>query len=133
MNSYTTFTHFLFFKVNIMFGAKAVGKILITALALIAVAYVLPGVLVETFYVALIVAIVMGFLNLILKPILVVLTLPVTIMTLGLFMWVINGFIFWVVARFIDGFSVENFWWAILGALIVSAFAWFGEKLLINE
>lgn len=116
-----------------MFGAKAVGKILITAVALLAVAYVLPGVMVDDFYVALIVAIIIGFLNITLKPLLALLTLPVTIVTLGLFMWIINGFIFWVTARFIDGFSVANFWWAVLGAFVVSAFAWLGEKILINE
>lgn len=116
-----------------MFGAKAIGKILITAVALLAVAYVLPGVMVSNFYVALIVAIIIGFLNITLKPLLAVLTLPVTIITLGLFMWVINGFIFWVTARFIDGFGVASFWWAVLGALVVSAFAWVGEQLLINE
>jgi len=112
---------------------KIIAKIIITALALLAVAYLLPGVEVASFYIALIVAVVLGLLNLVVKPILVVLTLPINILTLGLFLWVINGFLFWFVATFIEGFSVSGFGVAIIGALIVSVFAWLGEKLLIRD
>ena len=112
---------------------KILAKIVITALALLAVAYLLPGVTVTNFYIALLVALIMGVLGITLKPILVLLTLPVTILTLGLFMWIINGFIFWITARFIDGFGVDTFWIAVLGALIVSVFSWIGEKALIND
>jgi len=112
---------------------RVVAKLLITALALLAVAYFMPGITVANFYVALVVAVLLGLLNLVVKPILVLLTLPINILTLGLFMWVINGFLFWFVATFVDGFSVSGFWVAVLGAFIVSVFAWLGEKTLMRE
>ncbi|MCI0619753.1 phage holin family protein [Candidatus Wolfebacteria bacterium] len=112
---------------------KILAKILITALALLAVAYLVPGIAVSEFLVALLVALVLGLLNLIVKPILVVLTLPINILTLGLFLWVINGFLFWLAAKFIEGFSVSGFWTAVLGALIVSVFAWLGEKIFLQD
>ena len=112
---------------------RILAKVLITALSLIAVAYLLPQIEVSGFYIALIVAVVLGMLNLVVRPVLVLLTLPINILTLGLFLWVINGFLFWFVATFVEGFAVANFGWAILGALIVSAFAWLGEKLLIRD
>lgn len=111
---------------------KILAKMVITALALLAVAYLLPGVEVASFYIALIVAVVLGLLNLVAKPILVILTLPINVLTLGLFIWVINGFLFWFVATFIQGFVVNGFGIAILGALIVSVFSWLGEKVLIR-
>jgi len=112
---------------------RFVAKLLITALALLAVAYLLPGVVVESFYSALIVAIILGLLNLVVRPVLVILTLPINILTLGLFLWVINGFLFWFVSTFVQGFSVSGFGTAILGAFIVSAFTWLGEKILIHD
>ena len=112
---------------------KILAKLFITALALLAVAYLLPGVEVENIYAAIIVAVILGLLNLVAKPILVLLTLPINILTLGLFMWVINGFLFWFVATFVDGFAVSSFGVAIIGALIVSVFAWLGEKILIKD
>jgi putative membrane protein len=111
---------------------RILAKILITALALLLVAYLVPGVAVSGFLVALLVALVLGLLNLIVKPILVLLTLPINILTLGLFLWIINGFLFWLAARFIDGFSVSGFWTAVLGALIVSVFAWLGERIFLH-
>lgn len=110
--------------------ARLVGKLLITALALLLTAYALPGVFVASFYIALIVAVILGFVNLILKPILVLFTLPINILTLGLFMFIINGFLFWFVASFVDGFDVDGFWWAVLGALVVSAVSYIGNKAL---
>ena len=112
---------------------KLILKLLITALALLGVAYLLPGIGVTSFYIALIVAVILGVLNLIVKPILVLLTLPINILTLGLFTWVINGFLFWFVATFVDGFSVNGLWTAILGALIVSFFSWLGEKIFLTS
>jgi len=112
---------------------RILAKLLITALALLAVAYLLPGVVVSSFYIALIVAVILGLLNLVVKPILVVLTLPINILTLGLFMWVINGFLLWFVSTFVGGFSVSGFWVAVLASLIVSVFAWLGEKILIVD
>ena len=109
---------------------KILIKWLITSLSLLASAYLIPGIVVNSIYIALIVAVVLGILNLFLKPILIVLTLPINILTLGLFTLVINGLIFWFVATFVDGFSVSGFISALFGALVVSFFSWLGNKLL---
>ena len=99
-------------------------KILATAAALLLVAYLVPGFAVASFYTALIVAIVLGLVNLIIKPIVVILTLPINILTLGLFTFVINALLLWFVASFIDGFSIDGFIPAFLGALIISIVSW---------
>ena len=79
-----------------------------------------PGIYVESFYVALILAIFWGIINVTLKPILIFLTLPITILTLGLFTFVINGFLFWFLSTFIKGFYVESFFYAFFGAILLS-------------
>lgn len=99
-------------------------KILATAATLILVAYLVPGFAVASFYTALIVAVVLGLVNLIIKPIVVILTLPINILTLGLFTFVINALLLWFVASFIDGFSIDGFIPAFLGALIISIVSW---------
>lgn len=109
---------------------KIITKVLLTTLVLLVVAEYVPGISVEGFYPALIAAIVLGLLNLIVKPILFVLTLPITVLTLGLFMFVINASLFWFAATFIDGFSVATFWHALLGSLIVSAASALASKHL---
>lgn len=91
-----------------------------TALALLLTSQVLPGIEVTGIYPALIAALVLGVLNVIVKPLLVILTLPITILTLGLFMFVINAALFMFAASFIEGFVVEGFAWALLGSLLVS-------------
>jgi putative membrane protein len=78
----------------------------VNALCLLAIPYILPGVQISGFVAALVAALVIGLLNIIIKPILFILTLPVTILTLGLFTLVLNGLMFWLAARFLDGFSV---------------------------
>ena len=87
------------------------------------------GIEVADFYTAVIVAIVLGVLNLVVRPILVVLTLPITILTLGLFMFVLNAGIFWFVGTFVEGFGVLGFSPALLGSIIVSIASWIGNKL----
>jgi putative membrane protein len=99
---------------------KTIFKILLTAVAVLILAYVLPGVTVASYVSAIIVAVVLGLLRLIVKPILVVLTFPITIVTLGLFLLVINAFIIIMADYFIDGFSVKNFWWALIFSLLLS-------------
>jgi len=109
---------------------KIISQWLLVALSLLAAAYILPGITVTTFWVALIVAVLLAFVNLIFRPILVVLTLPINIVTLGLFTFIINGFLFWLLALVVEGFDTANFWWAVLGALVVSAFSFLGNKLI---
>jgi len=99
---------------------KMLRKLLITAVAVFILSYVLPGVSVASFISALIVAVVLGLLRLFVKPILVVLTLPVTIVTLGLFLFVINALIVLLADYFVDGFTVKNLLWALLFSLLLS-------------
>lgn len=106
-------------------------KIILTALAVLAASYLLPQfVSVESFYVALIVAVVLAVLNLIVKPVIILLTLPINLVTLGLFTLVINAGLFWLASYFVDGFNVTGFTGAFLGALLVSVVVWVGHKLL---
>ncbi len=101
-----------------MFAISA--RILITAFALILVAKFIPGITVSGLYPALIAALILGILNVLVRPILVILTFPITLLTLGLFIFVINAALFWFVASFVDGFKVDGFIPALLGSLIVS-------------
>jgi len=101
---------------------KIIVKWLLSATALLAVAYLYSGVQVSTYGAALIAALVIGLFNMVLRPVLVVLTLPVTIISLGLFLFVINALMFWAAAEVLDGFHVRGFGAALLGSLIYSAF-----------
>ena len=101
---------------------KLILKWLLSAAALLAVAYLYHGVQVSSFTEALIAAFVIGLFNMILRPVLVVLTLPVTVLTLGLFMFVINALMFWAAASVLDGFYVRGFGAALVGSLIYSVF-----------
>jgi putative membrane protein len=92
----------------------------LNALALLAVAYLLPGIVVASFGSALITALVLGLINMFIKPVLVLLTLPITIVTLGLFMFVINALLFWLASTMLRGFQVKGFWWALAGAILYS-------------
>jgi putative membrane protein len=94
---------------------------LLAACALLLVAYLYPGVQVQSFTSALIAAFVIGLFNMVLRPVLVVLTLPVTLVTLGLFLFVINALLFWAAASVLEGFHVNGFGAALLGSLIYSA------------
>ncbi|PRY96253.1 putative membrane protein [Jezberella montanilacus] len=93
---------------------------ILNAVALLIVAYLLPGIVVTGFGSALIAAVVLGLLNVLVKPVLILLTLPVTIVTLGLFLFVINALVFWFVGSILSGFRVEGFWWAVIGAILYS-------------
>jgi len=97
---------------------------LLNALALLAVAYLMPSIHVSGLGGALIAAAVIGLVNIFIKPILVLLTLPVTIVTLGLFILVINGLLFFFVGHLLQGFEVTTIWAGILGALLYSIISW---------
>lgn len=106
---------------------------LINAAALFAVPYLMQSVRVESFAAALVAALILGLVNTLIKPILILLTLPVTILTLGLFIFVINGLLFWAVANFVKGFYVDGFMSAIGGALLYSIISWALSTLLIEK
>jgi putative membrane protein len=96
-------------------------NLLLSGLAVVISAYVLPGVHVDSFLTAIIVAVVLGFANAVLKPILILLTLPITILTLGLFALVINAVLVLMVSSIIPGFVVDGFVWALIFSIILSA------------
>ena len=100
---------------------KLIAKWLLSAAALLFVAYLYTGVEVRTFTAALIAAFVIGLLNSVVRPLLVVLTFPVTVVTLGLFLFVINALMFWAAAGVLDGFHVRGFVAALIGSLLYSA------------
>ncbi|WP_066457423.1 phage holin family protein [Castellaniella caeni] len=93
---------------------------ILNAVALLVVAYLLPGITVASFGSALIAALVLGLLNAIVKPLLVLLTLPLTVVTLGLFLLVLNALVFWFAGSILKGFQVDGFWWAVIGAIVYS-------------
>lgn len=95
-------------------------RLLVTTLIVVALAYVLPGVAIDGFTTGLWVAVVLGLLNMFLKPVLVFLTLPATIITLGLFLLVINAVIIMLAANFVNGFTVSSFWTALLFSVILT-------------
>lgn len=95
-------------------------KIVLNTLAVMVAAYVLPGVVVDSVVTALVVAVVLGVINAVLRPILVILTFPITVVTLGLFLFVINACLILLVDRLVPGFAVAGFWWALLFSLAVS-------------
>ncbi|NRD21249.1 phage holin family protein [Winogradskyella eckloniae] len=108
-------------------------RLLLNALAVFVLAHILTGVAVDGYIGALIVAVVLSILNLLVKPILVILTLPITIITLGLFLLVINAIIILVADKLIDGFSVANFGTAILFSILLSILQWLLQSFLKDD
>jgi putative membrane protein len=96
----------------------------LNGLALIAVANFVPGIHVDGFAAALIAAFFLGLVNTLIRPLLLLFTLPVTLLTLGLFIFVINGTLFWLVGSVLRGFVVDSFWHGVLGAVLYSIFSW---------
>jgi putative membrane protein len=106
---------------------------IINATALLLVAYLYPGVHVDGFTAALVAALVLGLVNAVIRPILVILTLPVTILTLGLFIFVINALLFWLVANIVGGFQVTGFVGALVGSLLYSVITLLTSWLLFKK
>ncbi len=106
---------------------------LILTLAVLGASYLIPDIHVSSFLTAVIVAAVLGFINTIIKPVIKILTLPINLLTLGLFSLVINGLFFWLVAQVIKGFTVDTFLAAFLGAIIVSIINWIGNRFLKED
>ena len=97
---------------------------ILNALALLAVANFVPGIHVDGFTSALIAAFFLGLINTLIRPIFLVLTLPVTVVTLGLFIFIINGLLFWFTGSILKGFVVDSFWNGVSGAVLYSIFSW---------
>ncbi|MEO2053170.1 phage holin family protein [Flagellimonas beolgyonensis] len=99
---------------------KLIMRLLLNAIAVVILSYILPGVGVDSMLTAIIVAVVLSILNFLVKPLLVILTLPITVLTLGLFLLVINAIIILIAADLIDGFQVASFWWAVIFSLLLA-------------
>ena len=112
---------------------KIIVRWALLAAALLLVAYLYPGVTVAGFGAALIAAFVLGLFNTLVRPLLVLLTLPVTLLTLGLFIFVVNGLLFWFVAYFLEGFQVAGFWSAVLGAFVYALISWAASALVFGH
>ena len=105
---------------------------IINALSLLALPYLFSSIRIDSFYTAMIVAVLLGLVNAVIRPLLIVLTFPVTVVTLGLFIFVINGLLFWFVASFIEGFAVAGFWPAVFGAIAYSVISWLCSAVILG-
>jgi putative membrane protein len=103
---------------------------LVNALALLALPYLFNSIQVDDFVTALVAALVLGLVNALIRPVLVLLTLPVTLLTLGIFIFVINGLLFWFVGSFVPGFHVAGFWAGVFGAIVYSIISWVLSALI---
>lgn len=104
-------------------------NILLSGLAVFIAAYILPGVEVESFTTALVAAIVLGVINAVLKPVLLILTLPINILTLGLFTFVLNALLILLAANIVPGFHVNGFIWALILSLVLAVINFFLHNL----
>lgn len=109
---------------------KILVRVLITAAALIAIAHVIPGISVDSFTTAVIAALIWGLFGLTIRPVLTLLTLPITLITFGLFAFVVNALLFGLVALLLPGFAVAGFIPALLGSFILSLVGWATQRLL---
>ena len=108
-------------------------RVVVNALAIMLAASVLPGIGVDGLVPALAAAVLLGLVNAFVRPVLLILTLPITLVTLGLFLFVLNGLCFWLVASVVKGFHVAGFGSAMLGALVVSAVSWIVTALISDS
>jgi putative membrane protein len=106
------------------------ARLLINAAALLLIAWLYDGVKVDGWFAAIVAAFILGILNAVIRPLLIILTLPVTILTLGLFIFVINALLFWLVSAAVDGFQVGGFWAAMLGSILFSVITLITSSLL---
>ncbi len=112
--------------------ATLLVKWFISALAIFFVGNFLPGIHVPDYMTALWVALVLGIVNAVIRPILLLVTLPINILTLGLFTFIVNGLMFWLAAAFVHDFAIDGFFIAVLGALIVSMISMAMDRLILG-
>lgn len=113
-----------------MFLIRPIFKWLVLSGTVIAVAYLVPGITVDSWKTALVVGIVLGLLNVFIKPILFFLTIPINILTLGLFGIILNALLFWFTAWLVSGFGINGFWAAFFGSLLVALLTWFASFII---
>ncbi|HMA59745.1 MAG TPA: phage holin family protein [Halanaerobiales bacterium] len=106
------------------------AKLLITMVALFITAYIIPGMSIQGLFAGFVAALILGIVNVVVKPIFIVLTLPLTILTMGLFLLVVNGLMLMLSASLVPGFMVAGFWSAVFGAILLSIVTWFLNSIL---
>lgn len=112
---------------------KLLLRWLLSAAALMLVAYFVPGIVVGSFYAALVAALILGLINALIRPFILILTLPINILTLGLFTLIINALMFWLASSIVKGFFVAGFWPAFWGAFAMWLISWVVNSLLKEE
>ncbi len=108
-------------------------RVLVNILAIVLAASVVPGIRLDGVLPAVAAGLLLGFINAVVRPVLLILTLPITLVTLGLFLFVLNGVCLWLVAAVVKGFHVDGFWPAVLGALCVSVVSWIVTALVSDS
>lgn len=109
---------------------KIIAQIALGALALLVTAHVVPGIFISGLYIAIIASVVLGLLNALVRPVLIILTLPITVLTLGLFIFIINALLFYFASTFITGFEVNDLFSALIGSLLVSIITTVGNRFI---
>lgn len=112
---------------------RLIAKWIIVALAVFATPYFISGIVVNSFYVAFVTALLLGVVSVTIKPLAILITLPINIITLGLFTLVINGALLWMLSTFVRGFEVAGFWSAFLAALFISVVTFVAEKIFLRD
>jgi putative membrane protein len=106
-------------------------RLIINMVAILIISYLFPGLIwMDSFWAALVAAFLLGIVNAIIRPILVLLTLPLTLVTLGLFLLIINGLMLWLVSALVSGFHVSGFWGAVFGSILISIVSWILSRFL---
>ena len=108
-------------------------RVVVNTLAIVLAAHVVPGIRVDSFLSALAAGLVLGLINAVVRPILVLLTCPITLVTLGLFLFVLNGLMLWLASAIVSGFHIAGFWAAVLGAFVISAVSWLVTALVSDS
>lgn len=112
---------------------KFILRWLVNTIGLLVTAYLIPGIRFETYITALVAALVLGIINAIIRPILMVLTLPINILSLGIFTLFINAFLFWLASRLVPGFSIVDYSTAFWAALVYSLISWFTGAIFSDK
>jgi putative membrane protein len=111
---------------------RFLARLVLNGVAIVIAAYVLPGLHVSGPFAALVAGAILGFVNAIVRPVLFFLTLPLTLITLGLFIFVLNALCLGLTAALVPGFDIDGFWWALLGALLVSVVSWILNGIFVS-
>jgi putative membrane protein len=112
---------------------RFLGRLLLNGVAIIVAAWLLPGVHITSPFAGLVAGVILGFVNAVIRPVLFLLTLPFTLVTLGLFIFILNALCFGLTAWLVPGFSVDGFWWALLGALLVTIVSWILNGVFVGS